>query len=155
MQVCSKRIAKVVRKRQDISSIEPSRHFIAIYRPAVLSTLWDLNGVRGLIQNSSTVHLLAHGNPEERGQGFWKDHVSYTNEQFGAKSREVPTESLAAELQSLVAECVRSLTFEGHCQIAGVNGSTPAAPAGEHQSSSIKKQVPLATTNNQESPGAK
>ena len=146
--------AKVVRKREDISSIEPSRHFIAIYRPAALSTLWDLNGIRGLIQNGSTVHLLAHGNPEERGQGFWNDHVSYTNEQFGAKSREVPTESLAAELHSLVAECVKSLTFEDHCQIAGVNGSIPAAPAGEHQSSSIKKQARSAATNNQESLGA-
>ena len=108
-----------------------------------------------MIQNSSTLHLLAHGNAEERGQSFWKDHVSYTNEQFGAKTREVPTELLAAELHSLVAECVGSLKYEDRYQIAGVNGSIPAIPEGEHQSSSIKRQVPSAATNDQQSPGAK
>ena len=119
-----------------------------------MSTLWDLNGVRDLIHNSSTVHLLAHGNAEERGQSFWKDHVSYTKEQFRAKTREVPTESLADELHSLVVERVRSLTFMDEGQVADVNGSAPAALPSERQSSSIKKQVSSAATSNPQSPEA-
>ena len=157
MQVSLKRILAQNSYGSEKTShlLEPPTFLIAIYRPAALSTLWDMNGVRGAIQNNLTVHLLAHGNAEERDQAFWKDHVSYTNKQFEAKTREVPTESLAAELHSLVAECVRSLTSEDHCQIAGVNGSIPALLAAEYQSSSIKNQVPSAATNDQQSLGAK
>lgn len=45
---------KVLRKREDISSTEPSRCLIVIYRLVALSTLYNLNSIRDLIYNSLT-----------------------------------------------------------------------------------------------------
>ena len=48
---------------------------------------------------------------------------------------------------------MRRPTFKDECQAAGVNGSLPGAPAGDQQTSSIKKPVLSTATNDQPSLG--